>query len=175
MTEGMEFMSFSLLPDEMADSVMELSPKWLKQRGIELLLLDFDNTLLSYSSSVPSKELLAWIGDLKRQGILIAVVSNSYKDRVPQFCREFDIPCIRKANKPSVRGILEAMKTMGVPSEKTALAGDQIFTDVLGANRSGILSILISPVELSNWFLRLRYRLERPFIYLAGKRGKRDE
>lgn len=167
-------MGFSLLADVEVQKITDLEPEWFRQRDIRLVLLDFDNTIVPYTTSEPSEVFLRWKEALNRAGIPIMVVSNSRKSRrVPDFCEKWDIPWIRHAGKPSPKGILSAMERMHQSPEHTAMAGDQTFTDVLGANRAGVTSILVYPLYFSNPFQRIRYGIERPFIALGRKKRKR--
>lgn len=167
-------MSFSFLPDIIIDKVTDLAPETLQSRGIGLLLLDFDNTLLPYTNSVPGEELLYWISTLQSAGITLCVVSNSRKSRVPDFCRAYGIECVTRAKKPSPVGIHKALRQFNVENNKAALVGDQIYTDVLAANRAGVVSILCKPIHLNNIFLKLRHAAEKPFIFLGKRRTKGD-
>ena len=167
-------MGFSPLADVEVRTILDLSPQWLRDHGISLLLLDFDNTIVPYTTSEPTEAFLRWREALLQAGIRIMVVSNSRKSRrVPDFCEKWDIPWIRHAGKPNPKGILRAMEQMQGQPEHTAMAGDQTFTDVLGANLAGVTSILVYPLHFSNPFQRIRYGIERPFIALGRKKRKR--
>ena len=163
-------MPFSLLPKLIFHKLTDLTPEFLRQRGIDLLMLDFDNTMLPYTSRVPTQELLDWLDRMKQGGIRLCVVSNSKKDKAAGFCREHDIACITHSKKPTGRGINQCLAQFNAKPRQTALAGDQIFTDVLGANCAGAASILVKPIHLHNIWLKLRHGAEQPFIYLARKR-----
>lgn len=163
-------MPISLLPKLIFCKLTDITAEFLRQRGIELLMLDFDNTMLPYTSRVPTEELLSWIDEMKREGIRLCVVSNSKKDKAAGFCREHDIACITHSRKPTGRGINQCLTQFGVRPSHAALVGDQIFTDVLGANCAGATSILVKPIHLHNIWLKLRHVAEQPFIYLAKNR-----
>ncbi len=154
-------------------SITELTPQRLQNLGIRLMLLDFDNTIVPYTTVEPSGEISAWFAALRAAGIKVMVVSNSRKSRrVPEFCEKRDIPWIIKAGKPSPKGLLRAMEQMDCTPRETAMAGDQTFTDVLAANAAGVLSVLVRPINLDNPFRKLRYALEQPFIRGGRKRRK---
>ena len=163
-------MPFSLLPRLIFHKLTDLKPDFLLARGIDVLMLDFDNTMLPYTSKDPSRELLLWLDEMKRSGVRLCVVSNSKKQKSPSFCRAHNIPCITHSRKPGGRGIRQCLARFGAEPGQAALAGDQIFTDVLGANRAGALSILVKPIHLHNIWLKLRHIAEQPFIFLARKR-----
>lgn len=167
-------MHFSLLADHEIGRITALTPEWLEAHGIRLLLLDFDNTIVPYTTSEPTEEFLRWKERLAQAGISIMVVSNSRKSRrVPDFCEKWDIPWIRHAGKPNPKGIRSAMERMGQTPAHTAMAGDQTFTDILGGNLAGVTSILVYPLYFSNPFQRIRYGIERPFIAMGRKKRKR--
>ena len=163
-------MPFSLLPKHIFDRITQITPEFLHGHGVSLLMLDFDNTLLPYTSTVPTAELLRWIDGMKRGGIRLCVVSNSKKNKAARFCRAHNLGCVRYAKKPFRGGIRRCLTRYGAERGHAALAGDQIFTDVLGANRAGVTSILVRPIHLSNFWLKLRHVAEKPFIFLARKR-----
>ena len=163
-------MPFSLLPGVMAESLTELTPGMLTQRGIRLLMLDFDNTIVPYTTDVPTGEMISWLREMEESDILLCVVSNSRKDRVPRFCREYGLDCVTHAKKPFQKGIRECLARYDVPPSQAALVGDQIFTDTLGANCAGMLSILVKAIDNHNIWLKARHVLELPFIFFARKR-----
>ena len=163
-------MRFSLLPDWIAGSVTELTPELLSSGGIRLLMLDFDNTVAPYTTDVPTEAMCRWLEELRRAGIQVCVVSNSKKDRVRSFCRQYGLGCVTNAKKPFSRGIRECLRQYGIPPEGCALAGDQIFTDTLGANRVGVRSILVKAIHNRNFWLKARHVLELPFSFMARKR-----
>ena len=163
-------MSFSLLPKLITDALTDLSPELLERYGIRLLMMDFDNTIVPYTTNIPTPEMARWLKDMLASGIQICVVSNSRNDRVKRFCAAYGIPCITRAKKPGTRGIREALEKFGVKPTEAALVGDQIFTDTLGANNAGVTPILVRAIHNHNIWLKLRHVAELPFIAAAGKR-----
>lgn len=163
-------MPFSLLPKMMVPGITDLTEEILKNRKIRLLMLDFDNTIVPYTTSTPTEQMEQWLKTIKASEIALCVVSNSKKGRVKEFCRRYDIPCITHSRKPFPKGIRQCLKRYGVPAENCALAGDQIFTDVLGANCQGVQSILVKAINNHNFWLKARHVLELPFIFMARKR-----
>ena len=163
-------MSFSLLPAMICDRITDLSADYLKAQGIRLLMLDFDNTIIPYTTDVPTEQVLDWLRRMKLSDIQLCVVSNSRKGRVRTFCSQHGIDCITHAKKPFSRGICACMERYGLNPTQCALAGDQIYTDVLGANCCGVKSILVHAIDNHNFWLKARHVLELPFIYLAKKR-----
>ena len=163
-------MPFSLLPKVIAPVLPDISPEYLQSCGIKLLMLDFDNTIVPYTTNLPTEELVCWLQRMKDSGIPLCVVSNSKRDRVKIFCKKYGIDCITRAKKPFSKGIQQCLAQYGLPKEQCALVGDQIFTDVLGANCAGVRSILVKSIDNHTFWLKARHVLEKPFIYLARKR-----
>ena len=163
-------MRFSLLPRLRADSITILTPEYLQSRGIKLLMLDFDNTIVPYTTNEPTPEMSAWLQMMLQSQIQICVVSNSKRDRVKIFCSAYGIDCITHAKKPFSKGIRECLAKYALPAADCALAGDQIYTDVLGANGTGVTSILVKAIDNHNFWLKARHLLELPWIFIARKR-----
>ena len=163
-------MSLSFLPTMIIDSVTQLTPEYLQQQGIELLMLDFDNTIVPYTTSVPTARMDQWLKTMVQSQVTICVVSNSHKDRVKIFCEKYGIACITHAKKPFSRGIRQCLNQFKLEPGKCALAGDQIFTDTLGGNGCNVRTILVRAIHNHTIWLKLRHVLELPFIFLAGKR-----
>jgi len=163
-------MAFSFLPAMITDAVTDLSPRLLKERGIKLLMMDFDNTLVPYTTSIPTQVVVDWLKAMQQDSVQMCVVSNSKKDRVKVFCEQYGLPCITHARKPFAKGIRQCLARYGLPPEACALVGDQIYTDTLGANCQGVQSILVKAIHNHNIWLKLRHVAELPWIGLAAKR-----
>ena len=163
-------MPFSPLPTMITDSLTDLTPAFLKAKGIDLLMLDFDNTIVPYTTNVPTADMEVWLRCMVRVGVKLCVVSNSKSQRVQVFCRKYGIPCITHAKKPFSNGIKACLELFAMVPEQCALVGDQIFTDTLGANCAGVRSILVKAIHNHNFWLKARHVLELPFIFAARKR-----
>lgn len=163
-------MPISFLPTMIISKLSDLSPAFLQQQGIELLMLDFDNTIVPYTTNIPSPDMEIWLRCMVRVGVKLCVVSNSRNNRVRVFCAKYGIPCITHAKKPFSKGIRECLDTFGLQPGQCALVGDQIYTDTLGANCAGVRSILVKAIHNHNFWLKARHVLELPFIFAARKR-----
>jgi HAD superfamily phosphatase (TIGR01668 family) len=163
-------MSISLLPSVIVEAVTDLTPQLLQSRNIRLLMLDFDNTIVPYTTNVPTEKMENWIRAMLRSEIQLCVVSNSKRDRVKIFCETYGLDCITHAKKPFSKGIRQCLSKYDIPAAESALAGDQIYTDTLGANGCGAQSILVKAIDNHNFWLKARHVAELPFIFLARKR-----
>ena len=164
-------MPFSLLPKRMTKALTDVTPELLKCRNIRLLMLDFDNTIVPYTTDVPTQAMERWLKNMNTQeDIQVCIVSNSRNDRVPAFCEKYGLDCITHAKKPFSRGIRQCLEKYGIPAGQAALVGDQSHTDTLGANCMGVTSILVKAIDNHTFWLKARHVLELPFIFLAGNR-----
>ena len=163
-------MSLSFLPVVMTSNVTELTPQFLQNQNIRLLMLDFDNTIVPYTTDIPTEKMEIWIRGMLASHIQLCVVSNSKRERVKIFCSKYGLDCVTHARKPFSKGINACLQRYGFAAGQCALVGDQIFTDVLGANCAGVRSILVKAIDNHNFWLKARHVLEMPFIFLAKKR-----
>ena len=168
-------MSFSLIPDRVFDRYNEISPEMLSESGIKLLLCDLDYTLAPRSVATADVVLRAWLAECRRAGIRVMILSNNRScKRVDTFCSDLGIPYVGHAGKPGRRGFQEAMALANVAPAETAMLGDKLLTDVLGAKRSGILALMVEPLggPVGAWNHVLHF-LQRPFKGIAKLRYKR--
>lgn len=144
-------------PDIVAASVQDIDPQALRARGIEALLLDLDNTLVMWRSHDLRAEVSAWVERAREAGLRLYIVSNtSSARRVEPVARQLGIPYAVRAAKPALRAFRRAADLLDVPPEKVAVVGDQVFTDVLGGNRAGMLTILVNPINREREFISTR-------------------
>ena len=163
-------MPFPLLPKLITDELTDLTPEILKAHGVQLLMMDFDTTIVPYTTDIPTEKMAAWLRSMNESDIQLCVVSNSHNDRVKIFCEKYGIDCITHAKKPFTKGINECLAKYGIPAERAALVGDQIYTDTFGANNAGVTPILVRAIDNHNIWLKLRHAAELPFIFAARKR-----
>lgn len=161
----------TFLPDGIFENIYKLTPHFLTENGIKALILDIDNTLVTYDDPVPTEPVMKWLDSLHAAGIKTAFVSNNHSERVNTFCRDLGCYFHADAKKPSRRFMLEAMDFMGTGLSDTAAVGDQLFTDVWAATRCGMRSFLVPPIKDKRTpFFRFKRILEKPFIKLYYKR-----
>ena len=163
---------FSLLPWRQTGSVFDLTGESLEKAGVRLLMADLDNTLVTYRAQEPDEALRSWLADLKTHGVTLFLLSNSRKPKRPaHFAGALGIDYLGHAGKPKTGGYLRTMTEQNVTAGECAMVGDQIFTDILGANRSGVRSILVKPISLAgNPGRYLRYWAELPMRFLSRRR-----
>lgn len=115
-------------------------------RGFRGILMDIDNTLVPHDQPVDEKAEL-FVRRLKESGFSICLISNNDEERVRTFADPLSVQYVYKAWKPARRGYQEGMEKLGTDLTNTLFVGDQIFTDIWGANRAGMYSILLDPID----------------------------
>lgn len=141
-----------IVPDMRVDNIYELTGELLEAINIKVLIADLDNTIAKYENEVPDERIRGWVEDLASHGVSLAVVSNNGEERVRKYCVPLGIVHFWKSGKPSRKTIKRAMEELGGTVQTTALVGDKIITDILGAKRSGILAIKVPPLGKRRMF-----------------------
>lgn len=163
-------------PDFYCNSVRDVKLDLLKQNNIKGIILDVDNTLIDFYRKF-EEGTLEWVQNLKAEGIKFCIVSNSNKlDKVKYVAKELDVPYFHFAKKPFKSGFNKAKETMNLKSENIAAIGDQIMTDVIGANRCKMFSILVKPIKEKDILItRLKRPIENCIIKSYLKKEKKEK
>ena len=152
-------------PDYSHKAVDDIDVQELYESGIRYALLDIDNTIVPYTSPFPDDKALKFLKSLSDNGIRYCFVSNNNKNRVEEFNKYIGVPVYPRAKKPLLFGIDKAMSDFGAVKENTVLIGDQIFTDMWGGKRAGILTVLVEPIEeCESLFFRFKRYFEKKVI-----------
>ncbi len=134
-------------PDAYISSLADITPRYFIERGIKGLIIDLDNTLLSWESGAIEPEISGILKEYIAAGLKLCVVSNSFNSRVSGILSPLGIPGVAMARKPRRKPFLKAMKILGTGTNETAVIGDQLFTDVCGGNRLGFYTVLVKPIS----------------------------
>lgn len=148
-------------------SVIDITPNFLQKNNINGLLLDLDNTLTTHDNPKPAKGVMDWIAKIKSKKIKMVIVSNNHPPRVKPFADMLGLDYVCEGKKPLSSGFNRAQKLMNIPFTQLAVVGDQIFTDILGANLKRIMGIYVRPIEREGKdkkFLRFKRIIEKPFL-----------
>lgn len=142
-------------------------------QGIKGVIFDIDNTLVPHDAPADdqARELFKRLHEL---GMNTCLLSNNREPRVKSFADSVGSAYIYKAGKPGTAGYVKAMERMGTDRDSTLFVGDQLFTDVYGANRAGILSILVKPINPREEIqIVLKRYLEKPVLYCYKRKCRR--
>ena len=161
------------LPTKIYDNIYAITPEELKKLGVRALILDIDNTLVTYDDPKPTESVSAWLDAMHAAGVQTAFVSNNHAPRVEGFCEGLGCYFHADAKKPSRRYLREAMAYMKTDISNTACVGDQLFTDVWAGKRLGIKAFLVPPIkDKRTLFFKAKRLLEKPFLRLYYKKYK---
>lgn len=168
-------------PNYYIHSFQALRTEYLKEHDIRLLVCDIDNTLVPHDVAVPDERALAFLKRISQSGIQIVFISNNVEERVATFAKGLDIPYYAFALKPLPKTYWKLLKDYPDMKGHVAVIGDQLMTDILGANMVGFHTILTAPVvqrDLS--FTKVNRIFENMVFWLLRKtkrlvKGEFDE
>ena len=163
-------MPISMTPYRVFDSYRSITPAFFMRHGIRLLLCDLDYTLAPKSQPEPDADLRRWLSDVRAAGVEVMILSNNRSPRrVEQFCRDLGITYVGHAKKPQTSGFRRAMDQAGTDPAHTAMLGDKLLTDMLGANLSGVTALMVEPAggARTPW-QKVLHALQAPWKHLAG-------
>lgn len=159
-------------PDEYMDSAYQIEFARLYQEGYRGVIFDIDNTLVPHGAPA-DEQAKALFSQLKELGYQCCLLSNNKEPRVKMFNDEVQVQYIFKAGKPKLSGYERAMELMGTKRENTIFVGDQIFTDVYGANRAGIRTFLTKPIHPKEEIqIVLKRYLEKIVLFFYHRRKR---
>ena len=156
-------MPLSLIPSRLIGSYRDVTPELLRRAGVTLLLSDLDFTLAPKSVRRPDPALREWIGRMGAAGIRVTIVSNNRSgSRVTEFCADLGIPYQEAA-----------MARAGTDRAHTAMLGDKLLTDMLAANRAGVLALMVEPLggAVTPW-QKVLHALQAPFKAACRRRER---
>ena len=167
-------MKHLLFPDAYYDSTFDIDYKALKKRGFLGLLFDIDNTLTIHNVKAEKKEA-RFCDYLHRLGFRTVVMSNNSKDRVEPFAKLLGTSYISRAQKPLSWAYKKAMDMIETNKDNTLFIGDQLYTDIMGANIAGLKSILVRPISShESSFIKVKRIIEKPVVSLYELSHKKN-
>lgn len=160
-------------PDYEAESAYEIDYRGLYQMGCRGIIFDIDNTLVPHGAPADQRAVALFVS-LRGMGYTTLLLSNNREPRVKSFAGQVGSRYLFKAGKPGKEGYLKAMEQMGTDVSNTLFVGDQLFTDVWGARRVGIVSYLTRPIHPKEEIqIVLKRKLERIVLYFYHKKKSR--
>lgn len=158
-------------PDEWIDSTYQIDFEKLYESGYRGVIFDIDNTLVPHGEPADARAI-ALFERLKALGFACCLLSNNQYERVSSFNEKVKVHFIENAHKPSVKNYEKAMRLMKTDKTNTIFIGDQLFTDVYGAKRTGIRSVLVSPIHPKEEIqIVLKRYLEKIVLYFYKRQG----
>lgn len=159
----------SFFPDEYLDSAYVIDYDELYKKGVRGILFDIDNTLVPHGAPADERAVRLF-QKLHETGFECCLISNNKKERVAPFAEAVGAHYLEDAGKPSVKGYRKAMEILGTDKNNTVFVGDQIFTDIYGAKRSGLRTFLVKPIHPKEEIqIVLKRYLEKIILYFYMK------
>ncbi len=155
--------------------ITDITVEQLHTMGVKGLLLDVDNTLTTHGSQELSDDVRDWLDTMKQAGIRMTVVSNSWEWRVAPFAKRIGLRHTSLSCKPLPIGFWRGIRRLQLKRSECLAIGDQVFTDIIGANLCGIRCVQLQPIllETGKPILKLKRRLER-WLY-QRREGKTND
>ncbi len=157
-------------PDAEYGSAYKIDYRQLYQDGIRGVIFDIDNTLVPHGAPA-DEQAVELFETLRIIGLKTCLISNNKEPRVEPFARAVGSQYVSDAHKPSVVNYQRAMTLMETDQHTTLFVGDQLFTDVFGANRTGLRSFLVKPIHPKEEIqIVLKRCLERIVLYFYHRK-----
>lgn len=150
-------------PDRCFDRISDIDVHAdLLDCGVTCALLDIDNTIRSRADGLVPPDVRRWLESTRTAGVGLCLLSNNFHRNVPELAAELELPYIYKALKPLPFGYQAAMRSMHAAARNTAVIGDQLGTDILGARMLGLRAYLVAPLAPCDaWYAALLRKAER--------------
>ena len=159
-------------PDYEKESAYKLDYEGLYAKGYRGIIFDIDNTLVPHGQPA-DRNALRLFKRLQRIGFDTILLSNNKEPRVQSFAQQIDSKYIYKAGKPGAEGYLKAMEIMNTDKSNTIFVGDQLFTDIWGAKKLGIVTYLVKPIHPKEEIqIVLKRQLEKIVLYFYHRRKR---
>lgn len=160
------------LPNDHVKSIFEITPDYLKSKGIKGVITDLDNTLVAWDQKDATPEIAEWFKTLQQNGIKVTIMSNNSEERVSTFSKPLNIPFISKARKPLRKAFNRAKKALNLKDDEIVVIGDQLLTDIFGGNRANLHTILVVPIVQTDGFVtRFNRKVERRILKYFKRKG----
>ncbi|MFC6170655.1 YqeG family HAD IIIA-type phosphatase [Loigolactobacillus jiayinensis] len=149
-------------PTWMVAKITQLTAADLRRQGIKAILTDLDNTLIAWDNPTGTTEIKTWIQQMQASGIPVVVVSNNSAARISRAVKSLKVPFIARALKPLSIGIRRAKVQLKLSNDELIMVGDQLITDMIAANNSGVRAVLVRPlIKTDAWNTRINRFLEK--------------
>ncbi len=164
-----------LSPTVALNKVTDITPRLLKKLNVEAILLDVDNTLAFPGSQKPFPGTVEWSWKLRNDGYRMIIMSNNFRSRVRPFALQYGLPFIATSMKPLPMAFGYAAKFLGSSRERSLVVGDQVFTDILGANLARMKSVLLDPPAQENSISFLIRRCMERSVRRKAQRKRKEK
>lgn len=157
--------------------ITDVTAEDLRRWDADAVLLDVDNTLTTHDAPDLTDAVKTWLAQRQAEGFKLIIVSNNSAERVAPFAERIGLPYYAHARKPLPFGFGAAAKQMECTRQRCVVIGDQIFTDILGANLAGMHSVLLEPIQLEveQKFIAFKRKIEKPLLNSRKQKARREQ
>lgn len=161
-----------LCPHQVVDTLYDIDFDALAVRGIRGVIFDLDNTIIPWDSCEMCSDISDWLLAVIDRGFKVAIVSNNWRSRVRAIADRFGLPFVSRAYKPAKAGFRQALAALELEPHEAVVIGDQLFTDILGGNRLGLMTVWVKPLT-SHEFIgtRIHRRFEKLAVRMLKAKG----
>ena len=152
------------IPKKYQESIYTIDYDKLKKNNVKCLLFDLDNTCVGYKEKFPTKELEELFNNLTKKGFKVIIFTNAPQKRVVPFIK-LHVICHSSSKKPFKKNFQKIMKKYRLAKEEICIIGDQLFTDILGGNRVGIVTCLVNPLTKDDFILTKIFRMTEQIVF----------
>ncbi|HHT97268.1 MAG TPA: YqeG family HAD IIIA-type phosphatase [Clostridiales bacterium] len=161
-------------PKNYAESTYDINYQKLYQNGYRGIIFDIDNTLVEHGADA-NKKAIELFEQLKNIGFKACLISNNNEERVTRFNTDIKMPYIYNGKKPSSKNYIKAMEMMETNIDNTVFIGDQLFTDIYGANRIGMMNYAVKPISPKEEIqIVIKRKLEKIVYHFYFKHKKKN-
>lgn len=151
-------MMAKLKPDYLIFSPFTLTVEMFRAKKIKGIIMDVDNTIISWRDKIVSEEVKQWFRELKSSGIEIVLLSNNTNTRIGPIAQQIEVPFVANAKKPSAYGVKKALEILTMEEQSILLIGDQLLTDISAGKKTAVQTMLVKPMTsdmIPTYILRL--------------------
>lgn len=164
-----------LQPDYLIKDIFAIDENLLSDNNVKGVIFDIDNTLVGFKVAEPPREVCDFINSLQQKGIKVAIASNNNAERVSVFCKKLNVDYISRACKPLPFSLIKLTRKMNVKCREMMLVGDQVYTDMLGANILGMTSVMVDIIDTKETLLfKIKRALEKPVINAKRRKDAKN-
>lgn len=157
-----------LKPNHFLETFKEITPDFINQNKISLILTDLDGTLAP-ENELGNSEVREWIKEMNDIGVSIIVVSNNNQGRVEEFIGFEKIEGFGDCKKPMINKIKKMSGVNDREKEEILFLGDQLFTDILCGKRIGVKTAIVKPIPgKETWKTKIKRRPEKLMFRIWG-------
>ena len=154
-----------VIPDIYQKSIYYINYDKLYKKAIRCIIFDLDNTITPSHIKKTTKRLKKLFDELRDKGFKVIIMSNAPKHRIEPFKTYLNVDACAFSLKPRKNKYERIMEKFKYKHTEVAAVGDQLLTDIYGANKLDITSILVNPLTDKDFSVTFINRIIEKIIY----------